>query len=551
MQIFNQYFKKNRYNSAFLLIALSVMLTLLRFFIVNLVDISVLRNEEVSIYLHAAEKSCVEFFMMPDSNYINLINKFCAVLTLKVLKAFDNYAQVQNILNWFFAALCSSLFLTKQFEILIRSWKIRLALCFYVYLLPVLDFYMVFSQGYYLVFVLLFYLLVLSDIRRLTSGEIVFICLSAPFAVFSKPVFFVFGFAFLGLFFLHLYRCVCCHRPLKVHLWILTYILALYVFQVWFTTNHSSYMREFAHHFDKSNIIGLLFFLAGKVVIFLGYGLICPLAHVLPRNIANMSCFFAGLIVAGTIVLNCIILIKNRLWVLLTVLMLLITSCLITLYGAISVNFLYERFFVQDIFAFQWSQRIIFPVILLALFSCIFSVQRLHECSEKIIIAVLWLLCALSYGISSWSCWSTGYMPSFTWKQTRPLLEERYPFIPHAYGIEFYYMRGLQFVSKDVAFKSVGNNSLAVLDALPEKKILYVMLKQIPDSNAFSLTSSDALIVNVDGVEYKARLINPGLNAEYLFKFDEFVPSDAFKQIHITRPLALTGRSVSGYFIGL
>ena len=551
MHTFFLFVQKMRNNPTALIVSLSVLLTALRFFIVNPADIAVLRNEEVSIYLHAAEKSFFKLFMMPDSNYINLINKFCAVIALKGLKAFDEFAQVQNILNWFFAALCSSFFLTKRFDILIASWKVRLALCFYLYLLPIQDFYMVFSQGYYLVFILLFYFLALSDKQALSSREIVVICVTAPFAVFSKPVFFVFGFAFLGILFMRISRCIRHRRTLDAHSGLLVYLLALYAFQAWFTITHYSYMDEFAHHLDKTNLLGLLFFLGKKIVIFLGYGLVCPLAHILPPNAANALCFISGLAVAGTILANCVAFCRNRQWIRLVTLGLFAASSLLSLYGAISVDFLYQRYFIQDIFAVQWSQRMIFPVILLALFSCAFWVQRLRNRYEKISIALIWALCATSYCISSWNFWNTGYLPSFTWEQTRPLLEERYPFIPHAYGMEFYYMRGLQFVSTEMPLKITGRATLAAPDVAMGKKVHYFVLKQKPGSDALALSPSDALMVRVGEVEYKARLVNPGQNEQYLFKFNGFVPSEAFREFHVAaREISLPGRALSGYIIG-
>ena len=54
MHTFFLFVQKMRNNPTALIVSLSVLLTALRFFIVNPADIAVLRNEEVSIYLHAA-----------------------------------------------------------------------------------------------------------------------------------------------------------------------------------------------------------------------------------------------------------------------------------------------------------------------------------------------------------------------------------------------------------------------------------------------------------------------------------------------------------------
>lgn len=61
MHTFFLFVQKMRNNPTALIVSLSVLLTALRFFIVNPADIAVLRNEEVSIYLHAAEKVFLNF----------------------------------------------------------------------------------------------------------------------------------------------------------------------------------------------------------------------------------------------------------------------------------------------------------------------------------------------------------------------------------------------------------------------------------------------------------------------------------------------------------
>jgi hypothetical protein len=533
-------------------LGIAAILTLLRYTIANPADLGVLLNEEASIYLHAAEKSFLEFFMMPDSNYINFVNKFCAVVTLKVLKAFDSFALVQNLVNWFVAALFTTVFLSDKFKALIPSFHIRLALCAYLYLLPIFDMHMVFSQGYYVVFTLFFYLLALSGEEKIPSREIAFICLTAPFAVFSKPVFFVFGFAFLVVFLLDLRNCKRERRAPDIRTGLLLYLLALYAFQAWFTLSHHAYIAEYAHSLDRSEgLLALIFFLGKKAIIFMGYGLICPIAHMLPRAVATPFCLAAGIAVASVFAVAAVKLFRERDMQRLAALGLLLASSFLCLYGAVSVNFLYHRFFVQDIFAVQWSHRMIFPVILFALFSFVFWSQRQSCAGKNASLAFVCLLGLTGYCIPAWSSWHTGYAPSFTWEQTRPLLNERYPFIPHAHGIQFYYTRGLTFVSNEVPLTVTGRDTLSAASIPSGRKIHYFLLKQTPDANAITLSPFDTLNVTAGGVEYKAKLINPGVNAQYLFKFNEFIPSERFKELQIARrEMSLVGKSFSGYIIG-
>ena len=541
-----------RDNPTFGILIVAVTLTLLRYFIANPFDLNVLLNEEASIYLHAAEKSFFELFMMPDSNYINFINKFCAIVVIRFFRAIDNFALIQNVFNWFVAALFSTVFLSKRFESIIPSFRIRLILIVYLFLLPIFDMHMVFSQGYYVVFALFFYLLLLGGSGHISAPETFFIVATAPFAVFSKPVFFVFGFAFLAIFLREAYMCVKGSRTPGTRLKLLVYLLILYAFQAWFTLSNHNYIAEYANTLDRSGgLLSLLLFLVKKSVIFLGYGLVCPLAHMCPRTIANVLCFTAGIAVIGAFVTNFIVTIRNRDIPRLSVLVLLSVSVMLFFYGAISVNFLYHRFFIQDIFGVQWSHRMVFPVILFALFNMIFFFQRLSRHCLKICFLFLCLLCVTSYVIPTWNSWRTGYAPSFTWTQTRPLLDEAYPFIPHAYGMQFYYMRGMTFVSGEIPLESVGRDKLVARGVPSGRKVKYFMLKQTPDVDAAALPECATLNVFANGVEYKATLVNPGMNSQFLFKFASFIPSEVFKEFKLFAPeVPLAGKTFSGHIVG-
>ena len=533
-------------------LSLAIALTFLRYIIAHPGDLDLLLNEEASIYLHAAEKNFFELFMIPDSNYINFINKFCAALSLKVFKAFDNFALVQNLTNWFVAALFSTIFLLKKFEVLIVSFRIRLALCIYLYLLPIFDMHMVFGQGYYVIFALFFYILTLYKQTNLSTWEIVLICTTAPFAVFSKPVFFIFGFAFLGVFLQGLRECILERRIPCPRLWLLFYLLVLYIFQAWFIFAHHEYMAEYTNSLDRSmGFLSLLLFLGKKVFIFLGYGLICPLAHIIPRQLATPLCFTAGLIAAGLFVRNIQFFVKERDTLRLTTLLLLSGSVILSLYGAVSVNFLYHRFFVQDIFAVQWSHRLIFPIILIALFSLVFYLQRLADFGKNICLIFICLLCVIGYNITAWGSLQTGYAPSFTWKQTRPLLDNRYSFIPHAHGMQFYYIRGMNYVSEEISLTIADKDTLVAPKMPKGRKVRYLMLKQTPNQGAIALAASDTLNVIVNDIEYKARLVNPGINSQYLFVFNNSIPSENLTTFQIAaQEVALTGKSFVMHIIG-
>lgn len=544
---------------AFLLGALA--LTLLRYVVSNPADLSVLHNEEASIYLHAAEKSFLDFFLMPDSNYINFLSKFCAFFSLRVLKAFDDFALVQNVVNWFAAACFSMLFLTRRFARLVPSVGLRLALCAYLYLLPIYDMYMVFSQGYYIFFGLLYYLLLLSDEEPPSGAEVLLVVVLSPFVVFGKPVFFVFGFAFLGLL------CIQAHdwardrasaRSMSgdgppARLWLLVYLLALYAFQAWFTFRHSSYIAEHATRTIRvpGGLLANALFYLQKGFVFLGYGLVCPFAHAAPASFARALCVAAGGLVAALFVVNVRGALRRQDRLRLVLLGLLAAGSALCVYGALAVDFLYQRFFAQDIFAFQWSQRMIFPVILFALFNAAFFLQDLRPAATRGCIAYLVLLCLASCAVPAWSTWDTGYRPSFTWAQTRPLLDARYPFIPHAYGIEFYYTRGLTFVSAETPLAPEGPDTLLASALPPGHRVMYVMLRQTPGVDAIALPPSATLDVEVRGVEHRAALVNPGMNDQYLFKFPSFVSSEALSRIVLKAPgLDLDGKTLFCHLIG-
>lgn len=535
----------------------AVAFTLIRYFITVPADINVLRNEEVSIYLHAAEKSFLDFFMMPDSNYINFISKFCAFVCLRVLKAFDSFALVQNVVNWFAAACFSILFLTRRFSRLIPSFGLRLALCVYLYLLPIYDMYMVFSQGYYIFFGLLYCLILLSDEEPPNRAEILFVVLAGPFVVFGKPVFFVFGFAYLALFAIqgrnYMREGMRARRLPSAHFGLLVYLLVLYAFQAWFTLAHKSYMAGYAT--DAVGVAGGLaanaaFFLK-KGLIFFGYGLVCPVAHVVRAKLATTLCIMAGTGVALLFCLNVRTALRQRSHLWLALLVLLGAGSALCVYGALKVDFLYQRFFVQDIFAMQWSQRMIFPVVLFGVFNVAFFVQGMRQEVAMGYLVYLVLLCLASCIVPAWNTWNTGYRPSFTWHQTRPLLDARYPFIPHAYGIEFYYTRGLTFVSAEAPVTVETRDTLGASGIPAGHKVMYILLKQTPGVDAFALAPSAMLVVTIEGVEQRASLVNPGENDQYLFKFASFVPSEAFARFRLEAAgLNLAGKSLSCYAIG-
>lgn len=535
-------------------LAVACILTLLRYFISNTVDLNVLYNEEVSIYLHAAEKSFLDLFMIPDGNYINFISKFCAFISLKVFKAIDSFPIVQNLVNWFVAAYFSAMFLSKRFEILIPCLGTRLLLCICLYLIPIYDMHMVFSQGYYLFYGLLYYLILLSGRDDVTVNEVLFVVLTSPFVIFSKPVFFVFGFAFLGLFLLSLHACMkgCDVDAVKRNL--LVYILALYAFQAWFTLVHVNYISAHAAKVGvgTGGSVGTMLFFLKKGLVFLGYGLVYPFAHIVSPRIANVSCYLAGCIVVIFTFINIFLFINKKAYLHITVIFLLSLSVILCMYGALSVNFLYDRFFMQDIFSLQWGHRMIFPVIVFSIFNTVFFIQESSFASSKCFLMFLLLICVMSYVVPAWSTWNTGFKPSFSWEQTRPLLNEKHSFIPHAYGIHFYYIRGLYFVSDEIPMEMVGKDTLAATGIPAGRKIKYVMLKQVPDVGAMALEKSSALHVAVDGVDYTAELVNPGANDQYLFKFSNFVPSEALDRVVLSAPeLSLAGKAFSFYAVGL
>lgn len=529
-----------RKNPLLVMGAVAAVLTLLRYSIATSFDLDLLLNEEASIYLHAAEKSFLELFLMPDSNYINFINKFCAFVTLRVFKLIDSFALAQNVVNWFAGALFSTFFLSQRFAVLVPSFRVRLLLITYCFLLPILDMHMVFGQGYYVFFALCWYALLLYDTAPITRQEKWCLLLTAPFAVFSKPVYFVFGFAFLAVFLRGIHRRRSGTASQGTRSKLCAYLLALYAFQAWFTLSQR-YMEAYAFAPDTgAGLWPLLLFLAQKGVIILGYGLVCPLAHCLPGTFATPLCFAAGLAVLACLAVNLATAARKRDIPRLGLLLLLAASSALAFYGALFVDFLYQRFFLQDIFAVQWSHRMVFPVILLALFNFVFFCQRYGARGERSCVLAVCGLGLLAFAIPSWNSWRTGYAPSFTWTETRPLLDETYAFIPYAHGMQFYYLRGLTFVSPELPVERTGGDGFVVRDLPPDRKIKYFMLRQTPGTDAMALPPGTTLRVRGDGVDFQGELVNPGMRSWYLFRFAAFVPSEAFARCALVAPPGLS-----------
>lgn len=532
-------------------VAVAAALTLLRYSIANIFDLNVLLNEEASIYLHAAEKSPLELFLMPDSNYINFINKFCAFFTLRVLKIIDGFAVAQNLVNWFAGALFSTFFLARRCGALIPSFRARLLLITYCYLLPILDAHMVFGQGYYVFFALCWYGLLLYGKGPVSGGEKLCLILTSPFAVFSKPVYFVFAFAFLALLPRELFSRQKGAPDRDARLCLCAWLLAMYAFQACYTLAQP-WMASYAFALDTGQ--GLwqsAFFFTKKCLIILGYGLFCPLAHCLARPAANALCLAGGLAVLAMLAINLTAAARARDVPRGALLLLLAGSTALAFYGVLSVDFLYQRFFQRDIFAAHSGQRLVFPMVLLALFNLAFFCRRFFAIGERACVLALGALCVLAFSIPRWNSWSTGYAPSFTWSETRPLLDEPHVFIPYAYGMRFYYLRGLRYVSPELPVESLGNGIFVVHELPAGRMIRYLMLRQKPGANAIALASGTILRARADGTEYRGELVNPGMREWFLFKFPVFVPAKAFARCELGGPNIFAGNSARFLSAGL
>lgn len=534
------------------------LLVMLRFSLTTPHDLDLLVWEETSIYLHAAEKSFAELFLMPDTNYINFLSKFAAFISLKFFKAFASFPLVNNFVTWFLAACFCLVFLSKRFEVLVPSVQVRLALCAYLYLLPVYDMSVSFNQSYYLFFTLLYYLLVLNGQERLRRNQALFIILTAPFSVFSKPVFFIFSFAYLFI----LGCTILPYRRNKessgVRIGILVYLLALYAFQALFMSVHYANLARFARAVTVSEgIVPTFFLFCQKAVIFVGYGFICPFAHLVNRFGTDIPCYIAGIFVVGCFVTNIALCLKRGMISRIVVLGLLSGSFVLFFYGALTVDFLYDRFFLQNIYDAFWGHRMIFPVILFSLFNVIFCIQAIVPLHSKSIICFFLILSSvLSYSLPTWNSWNVGFKASFTWSQTSQLINERYPFIPHAYGLPaqgvlFYYTRGIGYLSDEMPFEIKGTNILSIQNPPRGKKILYILLQQV-SGNTLSLGKNASISVDIEGVKYTGRLINPGLNSQYLFMFSSFIPSESLLRFTLSDDESeFQEKSFNGRIVGI
>lgn len=534
------------------------LLVMLRYVLANPVDLDLVAWEEACVYLHAAEKSFLDFFLLPDTNYCNFVAKFSAFVSLKIFKAIDAFPLFNTLLNWTIAAFCCVFFLHDRFKIIIPSFYLRLALCSYLYLLPVYDLSVSFNQSYYTVFPLMYIFIVLMEHTEINWINSVCILLIIPFAILGKPSYFFFSIAFVYLMFREFTQCVKYKKRSYARIYILFFIFLLYVFQLFFMIAHHASLGRFTNAVGfASGLPQLLEFYGVKVAEILGYSFICPLAHIVTPQDAKNICFATGLFVALCIIYNFFMCIIKRRYKVLAIILLLVGCVGIGFYGMITVDFLYDRFFIQNVYDAPWGQRMVLPISLLTTVNVVIALQSSAVWRCKILLGCLYMLCALSLCVPVWNSWNAGFQASFRWSQCSSLMFDRFPFIPHAYGFGkkqgfFCYLRDLDFFSDEESI-TVDSGGCLNFSMLPSnKKIMYILLTQAQGTDMFYLGPNVVLKLSLDGVDYTAILVNPGVNSQYLFKFPEFVPSDKIQGVHIAGAgRTIAGRSLSGLLVGL
>ena len=100
-------------------------------------------------------------------------------------------------------------------------------------------------------------------------------------------------------------------------------------------------------------------------------------------------------------------------------------------------------------------------------------------------------------------------------------------------------------------FEIKGTNILSIQNPPRGKKILYILLQQV-SGNTLSLGKNASISVDIEGVKYTGRLINPGLNSQYLFMFSSFIPSESLLRFTLSDDESeFQEKSFNGRIVGI
>ena len=525
--------------------------------------------EETSIYLNAYHLPFGTFLAFPDAGYINFLPKLAAFLTVRTFGMIDIYPLAFKFVSFFLSALALLVFLSKRFSDLIPSVTIRLLLCLLLFFFPDHDLYASYNSAYYIVFLLSYYVLALSGTDKLEGKEFVFILLTAPAAVWSKPVFFFFGpvFLFVG--------ALCCRRAIKTAGtdWFkiagCAWLLILYACQLLFTLLYypdlgPSGFAELAGH---GNAWQQALVLAGRFILFCGYGLGMPLNVLLSSQFGFFLYGFLGLCLVGIFVANMRHYAQCGQVDIVLLSVALIGCCVLSIYGILQSQWLYTCTFTDALFNRPWDHRHLFPFIVFSNIQFIsFAVRRGRFRIPNFSAIFLIVLTVASLSMAFPMGQGALYAYSLTWPEARTLLMEPDTVIPipqmmpewlpsHEVALTkpepgkydsrlqgMFCSPRCNWLSGVLAARTVEKNSLApqtcdfhVSAVQPDRKIKYLLLFPQNSEQVF-LPKETLLTIQQEETHTSAKLVNPGARSYYLFVFNRVVRAKDISGFRIIAP---------------
>ena len=576
MNIFNKYILRgtqpddNRLHLTAYAFVLAVVMALLKISFLPANATGTALWEETSIYLHAVNLPFGSFLFYPDCGYINFLPKLAAFLTLRVFGLVSIYPLAFTFFCFLLSALSLQVFLSHRFSVLIPSAPARFMVCLLLFFFPDHDYFHSYNASYYVVFILAYYVICMSDSQKLQRNDCLFIFLTAPAAAWAKPILFPFG---LAIFYIGIKYCLNIllkKHPLdKLKLVSFLWILALFAIQLFFTLLFYPNLgvSDSAHLAQFGNAWAHAFFILKQFIIFLGYGVGMPL------NVAHSAKFgfflYSGLgfCIIGITVLNVRFCLQKSIAICLLLHATLLICCFLSVYGLLQSQWLYICTFTDSLFQRPWDHRQLFSFIVFSNVQLLFFLGRsvllektnfLVVCYSSLIIASLCIIHPMVQ------------MPSFTysltWSEAKKLLKDPFGAIPipqltsemvpphetpllrpHPSKYDSN-IAGL-FYSPFCNWGSGVVNAHMSIDGTPEqglfgyqhsfphpdRKVKYLLVFPKNNEHVF-LPKGTELLIKYEGLNLKATLVNPGTRGYYLFSFDRLVNAKATTEFILKAP---------------
>lgn len=528
--------------------------------------------EQTSIYLNAYHLTLGRYLLYPDAGYVNMLPKLAAFLVLRFFGLVAIYPLAFTFASLFLAALGLLLFTSKRFEAITPSPAARLAFCLFLFFFPGGDFFAPYNASYFLVFFLVYCLFALLGQEPLDKKTFLFVILSAPVAVLAKPLFFLFGPVFLLLLALRLRRAARGAPADGRAIAALAWIVLLYGFQFFHTLHFYPDLGQpvaapFAAHGGPA---ARAFFLAGRFVTFLGYGVAAPLNVALSARFGSILFPLVGLGVLAALAANVRAHLRGRYTALLVLSGTLLACCLFSIFGIFKNGWLYQCTFSDYLFTRPWDHRHLFSFVVFSNVQLLVLATRAaregsapRRRAASLAPAAYCVLAAVSLCLLDPFFFGPFHRYSLTWPEARTLLSEEQVFIPIPQLApewlprqEFATPSGLsgKYVSRlwGLMYSPTCTWASGVVDAariadadgmatyrhafaVRDRAVKYVML--FPErADGVILPEGSFLTVRLGGRAVRGRLVNPGARGFYLFDLESPVASQDTAEFAITSP---------------